>query len=195
VAGLAGGGALALTALVSCSSTTIAPANVYVTSTLGPNTSDPDMMCAYASVMTQLVIGTDSVNGGVTTGTMGTSVTCSVTPSGSSFDVSVDVTGGGGGFSINGTLPATGTGSGVSASLTYGQIGAQLTYSDPSCSVTLANSMTAGFGTGAAIDGGRAWATVTCDNMTVGGQPGHICQGVITFRVENCVGSIPTTSS
>ena len=192
--GLAGGGALVLTAIVSCGSNTLEPATVYLTSTLGPegvmNT------CPFASTTSQLQIG--SVQSGVKDMTASTTVVCSVTQTGSDFAVMVQVLSSGGSFAVSGTMPAKGNGSNILGSLDYGQAGATMLYSDTDCSVTMANdgpdTTTPGFdpSQGPPIAPGRVWATVTCNKMTTGGQPG-VCQGILTFRMENCVGS-PTSS-
>jgi len=192
--GLAGGGALVLTAIASCGSNTLQPATVYLTSTLGPG-MDMAHPCGFGSVMSQLEIG--SVESGVKDMTASTSVDCSVTPSGSEFSVTVRVVASGGSFAVSGTMPAKGQGSNIIGSLDSGQVGATILYSDTDCSVTMANngpgSTTPGFdpSQGPPIAAGRVWATVTCNNMTVTGQPG-VCQGVLTFRMENCAGS-PTS--
>jgi hypothetical protein len=188
IVGLAGCGALVLTAIASCGSNTLLPATVYLTSTIGPVGNNST--CPFASVTSELQIG--SALSGVKDGTAGTMVVCSVTPSGSQFNVMVQVQSSGGGFAVQGTMPAAGNGTGIITQLIFGQVGAEMTYGDNSCSVTMANNnpgnTTPDFPGGAAIAGGKVWATVTCEKMTTGGQPG-ICEGVLTFRMENCAGS------
>jgi hypothetical protein len=203
---LAGGGALAVIAFASCGSNTIQPATVYLTSTIGPDPNAMTMTCNMGAVTPQLMIG--SVASGVPTMTGATTVTCSVTPSGSDFAVTADVVSGNGSFSVEGTMPkAPGAqGSGVTANLTYGIAGAPISYMGSNCTVTMANNlpatesceycgMTPGFDptAGPPVDGGRVWATVVCDDMQEEGSPGVACQGILTFRLENCTGS-PTSS-
>lgn len=200
VGALVFGGALVLTVLASCSSGTPSPPTVYFVSTVGPgmNMAAP---CQLGTVTEGLMIG--SVSSGVPTGPHGTTVTCSVTPDGSDFSVSafVQSTGGStgaGSFAIcpqGCKMPSKGMASGIDASLVFGT--SMNDYSDSSCSVTLANNLpgttTPGFdpADGPAIAPGRVWATVTCNNMMVEGQPGS-CQGILTFRLENCTGSPQT---
>jgi hypothetical protein len=190
-----GGGALVLLTFASCGSNTIEPATVYISATIGPG-SNPDAPCTIGTVMPELTIGSSA--NGVSTGTNGVSVICSVTPSGSGFSVSANVTGSGGSFAVSGTFPSSGTGSDITGSLEGSS--APILYSSATggCSVVMANGSGAfpGFdpSNGPPIAGGRVWATVTCGDMTVEGQgvPAD-CQGILTFRLENCVGS-PTTS-
>jgi hypothetical protein len=167
------------------------PSAVYLTSTIGPGPSVAST-CQIAETTPALEIG--SVRSGVITGTAGTTVTCSVVPSGSGFDVSADVTTSEGSFAVSGTLPSTGTGGGITASVDYEPGGTSpILFSGTGCSVTLANAETPGFdpSTGPPIAAGRVWATVTCDDMTVSGQPADACKGILTFRLENCAGSPP----
>jgi len=165
----------------------VGPATVYISSTIGPSQAFASMPCQLGTMTNQLEIGSSSIGGGVKDGTQSTSVSCSVTPGGgSAFAVTVKVVGNGGGFTVSGTMPATGTGTGITASLEYGQVGAPVTYNGTNCSVMMEPSSTAG---GPAIKPGAVWATVTCDDMTVRGQPGHVCEGILIFRMENCVGS------
>jgi hypothetical protein len=163
---------------------TVAPAIAYVTATIGPSSkANP---CPIGTVTQELQIG--SATSGVETGTQGTTVTCSVTPSGSGFAVSADVDSEGGGFAVSGMMPSSGTGSGIRASLT--PTSAPVLYSAVNCSVTLANASTPEYdpSSGPPIAPGRVWATVNCPDMTVNGQSG-VCDGVITLRFENCGGS------
>ncbi len=187
-----GGGALVLTALASCSSSTVEPATVYVLSGLQTNANQfADMPCQYADEPMALALG--SVQNGVPTATAGVTVTCSVLPNGASFTVSIDVVSGDGSFSVSGTMPSSGTGNDITASLDWGTPGATpnlFSSTGSDCTVALVSTATAN---GPAIAPGRVWGTVTCPDMTVSGQPGHVCQGSIVFRMENCTGS-PTTS-
>jgi len=190
VGALAGCGALVLGAIASCSSTTLQPATVYLSSTIGPSQAFASMPCQLGTVMNQLEIGSPTIGGGVKDGTQSTSVQCSVEQSGSGFSVSVNVMGSGGSFSISGMMPSTGMATGITAALDYGQVGAPLTFMGTNCSVMIEPASVAG---GAGIKPGAVWATVTCSDMTVFDQPGHVCEGILTFRMENCAGS-PTTS-
>jgi hypothetical protein len=196
IGGVAGGGVLVLTALASCGSNTIDPATVYLTSAIGPS-MDPmyaSMPCQIDPLTTQLVAGT--IQSGIVTGTNSTNISCSVTSSGSGYSVSIDVTTEGGSFDVQGTMPKSGTGTGITASLDYDPGGeAAIVYRGTNCSVTLANNgpgtTTPGFdpSTGPPIAPGRVWATVTCEDMVVTGQTMSVCEGVLTFRMENCTGS------
>jgi hypothetical protein len=171
----------------SAGSGTVDPADVYLTSTIGP--SSKSQPCQIGTVTPELQIGSDT--SGVQTGTQGTTVTCSVMSSGSGFAVSAEVDAEGGSFAVSGAMPSSGTGSGITASLDYGVGGgAPVLYSGTNCSVTLANASTPGFdpSAGPPIAPGRVWATLDCPDMTVAGQTG-VCEGVVTFRLENCAGS------
>jgi hypothetical protein len=198
VGAAAGGGVLVLTALASCGSNTIDPATVYLTSAIGPSL-DPmfaSKPCQIDPLTTQLVAGT--VQSGIVTGTNSTTITCSVISSGSGYAVNIEVDTEEGSFAITGTMPKSGTATSITmASLDYDPGGeAAITYnSTGNCSVTMANNdpgtTTPGFdpSTGPPIAPGRVWATVTCEDMTVTDQPMSVCEGVLTFRMENCVGS------
>jgi hypothetical protein len=189
---LLGGGSLVLFGFASCGSTTISPATVYLTSTIGPNTTGATP-CDLGTVTNQLEIGSSA--SGVETGTQGTMITCSVTSSGSGFAVDITVDAEGGSFAVSGTMPSSGTANtGVTGSLDYGLSGAPILYSESSdCSVVMANG-SGGFpgfdpANGPAIAPGRVWAQVTCNAMTVSMQQG-VCQGILLFRLENCLGSL-----
>jgi hypothetical protein len=67
-----------------CHGCPASPSAVYLTSTIGPGPSVAST-CQIAETTPALEIG--SVRSGVITGTAGTTVTCSVVPSGSGFDV------------------------------------------------------------------------------------------------------------
>jgi hypothetical protein len=162
------------------------PPAVYVTSTLGPSAAFASQPCEFTAVTSQLQLG--SVASSLVSGTGATHVTCSVVPSGPHFKVSADVESASGSFTISGILPSSGTAGGITASLEYTAAGSHVLYSGTSCTVALASAATPGFPAtaGPPIAGGRVWATVTCDDMTASGQSGHVCEGVLLFRLESC---------
>jgi len=162
------------------------PAEVYITSTLGPSATFASQPCEFTAVTSQLQLG--SVTASLTSGTGATNVTCSVVPSGPHFKVSADVESASGSFTISGILPSSGTAGGITASLEYTGAGSKVLYRGTGCTVALADSSTPGFPAtaGPPIAGGRVWATVTCEDMTASGEAGHVCEGVVVFRLENC---------
>jgi hypothetical protein len=157
----------------------IAPATAYVSSSIGPSGMGA---CPIAVETTELTVGTGTGSSivGVTDGMGGTSVGCCVVAIGpSSYAVGAAVSTAAGSFTVSGTMTGTGPQTGLTASLVYGGV----TYEGSGCTFDFTSLATP------PIAFGRVWGTVTCPSMTVVGDPGNVCKGVVLFQLQNCNGS------
>jgi hypothetical protein len=173
---------VAVAALVaaSCGSTTTAPANVYITSTLGSSTSSTSTgSCNIDEPNAQFfTLGSPSLP--VATGTMGAVVSCQVASNGAgAFDVNLVVNvGQEDGITIGGTLtdsPGTSQG-GLSVNFNKLNSGS---YSESDCTVVLSTEGNP------PITAGRVWGTLTCPTI-VDAEDSYTCAATATFIFQNC---------
>lgn len=108
-----------------------------------------------------------------------TTVTCSVSPNGTSFDVSVNVISGNRmSFSASGTVTSVGG----TLDVTEFDHSTQTTLEDTACGIQI----TTNFGT---VKKGAIWARFTCGNFVdTSAAGGLICSATGTFIFENCGG-------
>lgn len=164
--------------------------DAFVEATVGPGaeaTLCPAMtdMASFALGMPTAAKPTTVANGGSASGGTAT-VTCSVVPQGSGFDVSLSASLGGSSFSLQspagqGAVQSNG-GIGLSMTLTdasgtyQGQGICTLTYDYQSMPVPVSPPVAAG----------RIWGHVSCPAAQLGGQAGKQCDTEADFLFEQC---------
>jgi hypothetical protein len=177
----------------ACSSKAPAPdAYVLVQAT---NSASGTGVCNYTSSTIPPIIGSSIDDGGLTnpvrvpSGTDAVAITCSVAPSGSSFNIAlhaeVDTSlSSGGSVTFTGTVDAT-TGAQGTVAATF--VADQQTYSEQDCTITYP-----AMPPGGPVAAGRIWGQIVCPNAMLEGQnaSGQVttCQMTALFVFENCSG-------
>jgi hypothetical protein len=175
-------GAIAISS-ASCSSSSMPP-RAFVAGTLEAGSAGS---CVFNDTLF-VDIGANETS--VITGTGGVTVTCSVTPNGSNFDVSAIVQGPTSAFSFQGTLSNANppVQSGVVVSFA-GEGGVSFSSSGTPCTVDFtATPMEPSGAQTLGVAAGRIWGNVTCPMMSEAPPQMSVCTGVAEFKFEDCDG-------
>jgi hypothetical protein len=135
-------------------------------------------------------IGTDdSETGAAVNGTNGVTVTCTVSPSGSGFQVTASAGNATSALVIRGLLSPTAGATTEQPNITASFTSTLGSYSSggPTCTVDFNANSSETNGTGVmGVAAGRVWGNITCQSLSAANGQQSVCEGVAEFKFEDC---------